>query len=216
MTSPHDSSNDPSSNDQSSSAQSSSSQFPSAQPYPDPHVAAAQQDRPRVIDAAFWIAIVVPVVATALLAVSLYLLQDLFASATGGLPPEQRELLNGQFGQNFVVVLFAAMLAFYVLLTALWILFGFKLRAGRGWARIALTFFAAAWLVNALSTVATGSGPTGGLQPSSTGPTVALGIAQTALGVVGMLAFLVLVWNARSNRFFAAARYAPPGDEPRG
>jgi hypothetical protein len=187
-----------------------------AQPYPNPHLAAEPQERPRAVDAAFWIAIVVPVLATGLLAASLYQLQDLFTSATGGLPPEQRQLLNGQFGQNVVLVLFAAMLTFYLVLTALWIAFGFKLRAGRNWARITLTFFAAAWLVNALSAVATGSGPTGGLRPSSTGSTAALAIAQTALGLVGMLAFLVLVWNARSNRFFATARYAAARDEPRG
>lgn len=184
------------------------------QPYPNPHI--PQAERPRSVEAAFWLAIVVPVVATAMLAASLYLLQDLFASATGGLPLEQQQMLNSQFGQNFVLALFAAMLGFYAVLTALWIAFGFKLRAGRNWARITLTFFAAAWLVNALSSVATGSGPAGGLQPSGGGP-VALGIAQTALGVVGMLAFLALVWNARSNRFFAAAGYARARpDEPRG
>lgn len=177
------------------------------QPYPDPSAAREGVDRPRAVEAAFWIAVVVPIVGTALLAASLYLLQDLFASATGGLPPEQQQMLSSQFGRNFVLALFATMLGCYVVLTALWIAFGVKLRAGRNWARITLTFFAALWLVNALSSVATGSSPAGGLQPSGGGP-VALGVAQTALGVVGMLAFLVLVWNGRANRYFAAAENA--------
>lgn len=174
------------------------------QPYPDPHAHQPAQPRPGTVVAAFWIAVVLPVVATVLIAVSAFLMRDALGSATAGLgggDPEAAEL-----ARTAPLVLSAGVVVFYAVLTALWVVFGFKLRAGRNWARVVLTVFAALWLVNGLGSVVTGSSVATNAQGPNAGPLLVLGAVQSALAVAGMIAFLVLVWSRRSQWFFAAGR----------
>lgn len=70
----------------------------------------------------------------------------------------------------------------------LWIFFGVKMRAGRNWARIVLTVFAA------ISIVAN-------LVAAVTGPTPIL----SALGVVATAAVIVLMYRPAANPYFRAS-----------
>lgn len=180
------------------------------QPYPSPSAPTQQSAgqeayaRPRSVEAAFWIAVVAPVLSTMLIAVDLVLLHGVYLSGLQADPEIQA--LTGGPGEEVVRGISVGVLVFYVVLTALWIVFGVKMRAGRNWARITLTVFAALWLVNGLDAVATGSSPAG--NPAlATWPMVALAAAQSALAVVVVGAFLVLAWVRRSNGFFAAGGY---------
>lgn len=187
-------------------------QYQQADPYaapsaPDP----GEPRRPGTVEAAFWLAVVVPVVATVLYAVSFFQTQGftrelLAAEFAGG----QQELA-AQTAANVLVAFFVVATVVLVVLTALWIIFGFSLRAGRNWARVTLTVFAAVWVLAALSgLIVGGSGwgegelPPGVVEPAGL---VALGYARSALELVAMAAFIVLSYVKPSQWYFAARSY---------
>lgn len=186
--------------------------YPQGNPYaapPAPEHDTAALSRPATINAAFWIAVVVPLLATVLIVVNTFLQQEAIRSSISASDPEVRELAGtaALVGIGFVVFFFAV-------LSGLWILFGFKMRAGRNWARITLTVFASLWLlVSVLNLLgATSMGMTYGsgdvpAPPDPSGGMVALSYTQAGLGLVAMAAFLVLVYLKPSNWFFQAARH---------
>ncbi|MFC7341595.1 hypothetical protein [Saccharopolyspora griseoalba] len=157
---------------------------------------------PRPVLAAFWIALALPVLATLLDVVMWFAeRQDVQEMLVGAAPPEDRA---ARAVAAFLVVLVTL---FDLALTALWIAFGFQLRAGKHWARVVLTAFASIWAVLALMSlvemplarsVAPESAPAGGL--------AALTAGQNATYLVAAVAFVVLVYRPSSNEFFRARR----------
>ncbi|MBB5066945.1 hypothetical protein BJ969_000033 [Saccharopolyspora gloriosae] len=171
----------------------------------------AEPARPVAVECAFWIAIVVPLLVTVLYAVNSMLTQSFLIGTVGsdsGDPALNQEVVGLMAGISFAVFLFVVV--FEVVLTALWITFGFKLRAGRTWARVVLTVFAAFWALYSVGGLITGEpGLTGALAADTPTPAgiVALGYAQSAVGLLAMAAFLVLVHLPASNRYFQASRF---------
>ena len=162
--------------------------------------------RPGRVEAAFWIAVGAPLLITALHAVSSVLARGFLAGAVGAAaaPPEVAELVVG-----VASAVGLAVLVLEVVLTALWIAFGLRLRAGRRWARSVLTAFAAVWAVYAVGGLITGgTGLLGGLAAGSPTPPgiLALGYAQSALGLAAAVAFLGLVRGPEANRYFGGER----------
>ncbi|QUH06200.1 hypothetical protein HUO13_24070 [Saccharopolyspora erythraea] len=156
---------------------------------------------------AFWIAMVLPLLVGVLDTVFAYLTNDATTASVNALlerygvpptPPTPSDWL--------LPALVSAVLA------ALWIAFGFPLRAGRQWARVTLAVFAALWLFaelmgNVLTPVVfavLGGEWDLGL---STGMLVVLVLVRL-LATTGCIVFLVLVFSRRSNEFFRAPR--PP------
>lgn len=180
-----------------------------APPVPTHEIGAAK--RPITVEIAFWIAVIVPLLSTVLSVVSYLLLQgfvnDSIASASTGdadIDSQISSVANG-----FLLFLFIFATIFYLVLTLLWILFGFKMRIGRNWARITLTVFAAFWmlasLISLISLLQGGAAAlTGGLE-GLPGSYFALSYAQVGLGLVGMIAFTTLVFLKPSNWYFQAA-----------
>ncbi|MBA8827156.1 hypothetical protein FHX42_004540 [Saccharopolyspora lacisalsi] len=192
--------------------------YPQANPYAAPPVSSqetAEVPRPSTVDAAFWIAVVVPVVATVLTVVNFVLVMDL---VNGMMSAEFSDLntQNAETARNVarsIVLGMGIFIAFcYAILTGLWILFGFKMRAGRNWARITLTVFAGIWCLSAIGGLVSGAGgvmgmsqlPEGAELPSGL---VILGYVQSGLGLLTMAAFLVLVYLKPSNWYFLATRH---------
>jgi hypothetical protein len=91
--------------------------------------------------------------------------------------------------------------------------FGFKMRAGRNWARITLTVFASIWVVSAVMTLI--SAASGGTMffislPANVHPPTSitvLGFVQGAVSLVAMAAFIVLVNRKPSSAYFRARRF---------
>lgn len=169
---------------------------PQAAPAVSPQEAAGPPKSPAV-EAAFWLAVVTPLVATVLFAAEFFL----FNSALNAeLAP-----IGGQRSTNAVLV---GAMAFGVVvcavLTALWIVFGFKMRAGRDWARVTLTVFAVFWAVWAVASLFSASissvfeNPPAGL--------VVVSWAQPIWGLLAMVLFLALAYSKPSNWFFVAHR----------
>ncbi len=164
------------------------------------------------MECAFWLAVVVPLLVTVLYALNSMRTQS-FLTGTVGSPgadsAQNQEVVGLMAGISFAVFLFVVVLE--IVLTALWITFGFKLRAGRNWARVVLTVFAAVWAAYSIGGLITGEpGLTDALAADVQTPAsiVALGYAQSALGLVAMVAFLVLVYLPASNRYFQASRFS--------
>lgn len=167
--------------------------------------------RPGTVEAAFWLAVVVPLVATVLYAVSFFQTQGfmrefLAAEYAGG----QQEMA-AQTAASVLVAFFVVATVVLVVLSALWIIFGLSLRAGRNWARVTLTVFAAVWVLAALSGLIVGgsSWSEGELPPGVAEPAglVALGYARSVLELVAMAAFIVLSYLKPSQWYFAARSY---------
>lgn len=183
---------------------------------PDPYAAPpppGQQGgppRPTTVETAFWIAVVVPILVTVLTVISFLVGQgfseELMARSLGETTPEALE-----FGRAFMLVGFGLQTFFYLVLTGLWILFGFKMRGGRNWARVTLTVFAALWAVQALVGLAFGGAgnmdmagvPSDVQMPAAM---LVLDYVTNAVSLVGMGAFLALVYLKQSNWYFQAAR----------
>ena len=171
--------------------------------------------RPRTIDAAFWIAVVVPVVATVLTVVNFVLMMDFMNSVMSAELSElntQNAATAREVAGAVVMGMGIAFAFFYAILTGLWILFGFKMRAGRNWARITLTVFAGIWCLSALASLASGAGSTMSMAQLPEGVELPsgimiLGYVQSGLGLLAMAAFLVLVYLKPSNWYFLAARH---------
>ncbi|WP_157405420.1 hypothetical protein [Actinopolyspora halophila] len=192
-----------------------------ANPYAAPPVSASEfaaAQRPTTIDVAFWIAIIAPIVVTLLTAGAMLsvtqMVDEMVAGAdietTSPNAPDPATVANAVFMAIFSIAIF-----FYAVLTGLWILFGFKMRAGRNWARITLTVFAGIWILYMLPTLF-GNGMTSmnnmtlqGSQVDLDPPVAlfALNISTGAVSIIAMIAFLVLVWMRPSNWFFKAVRH---------
>ncbi|TDC94083.1 hypothetical protein E1161_08760 [Saccharopolyspora aridisoli] len=175
----------------------------SAPPVPVHEMAVPQ--RPATVETAFWIAVVLPLLVTVLNVVSYLVLQGWVQDSIGGgsedVTAEVTSAVNGVMMVFFVIVTI-----FYLILTGLWITFGFKLRAGRNWARVTLTIFAAFWAMSSTGTLASGGMATGLSDTEALpGSYYALSYVQGGLGVVGTVAFVVLVFTAKSNAYFDAS-----------
>jgi hypothetical protein len=187
-------------------------QYPQPNPFAAPPVSAHEigaLKRPITVEIAFWIAVVVPLLSTVLSVVSYLLLQgfvnDSIASASTGdadIDAQISSVANG-----FLLFFFIFLTIIYLILTTLWILFGFKMRIGRNWARITLTVFAAFWMLAGLIGLVQGgvafSGDLEGVELP--GSYFALSYSQLGLGLVGMIAFITLVFLKSSNWYFQAA-----------
>ncbi len=184
---------------------------------PDPYAAPPPPgqggpSRPATVETAFWIAVVVPILVTVLTVVSFLVGQgfseELMARSMGEATPEAL-----QFGRAFMLVVFGMQTFFYLVLTGLWILFGFKMRGGRNWARVTLTVFAALWALQALVGLATGGAGTNmdmaGVPSDVQVPAamLVLDYVTNAVSLVGTGAFLALVYLKQSNWYFQAARF---------
>lgn len=152
---------------------------------------------PRPVDAARWLW----VVSALLSAVRTYLvladrngLRDQVRAVEPALPSQQVEaVVNGEI--ILAVLMSAAIVALYVLVAN-------KMRSGRGWARVLLTFFGVIFVVLGLLGVA---GVAGGL---ATAQGLTVDPAEVVLSVVGLatdIAALVAMWVPASNAYFRAA-----------
>lgn len=194
-------------------------------PYAAPPVSpqsSGEVPRPLTLTIAFWLAIAVPVVATVIVAITFLVTQGWMNDAINaninqnGIDPNSEEAqMASSIGNGFLMVVFAIAMIFLLVLTGLWILFAFKMRAGRNWARVTLTIFAAIWVLSGISSLVTGgNGPVNmqatadvpdNLQPPAS--IEALGYVQTGVGLVGMIAFLVLIYLRQTNWYFQAANH---------
>jgi hypothetical protein len=194
-----------------------SGQYPPSNPYAAPPVPAQNTvgyPRPAPVNVAFWIGIVVPIVATVLGVLNFVFIQSwlngLINSTVSGAGADPAEAQNVQHAASTAVILVGGVVAFFwLILTVLWIVFSFKLRAGRNWARITLTVFASIWAVSGVySLINAAGGGTGFVQlpaelhvPNSI---VISGFVSGAIGLVSMATFIAMVFLKPSNWYFQA------------
>ncbi|KAA5833713.1 hypothetical protein F1721_13530 [Saccharopolyspora hirsuta] len=177
----------------------------------------AQIPPPITVEIAFWIAIAVPLLVTVLSVVSFMTLQgylnDTLAGVTSDpeLPSEFQDGMSA-FVNGVMLFTFIFFTVIFLILTGLWILFGFKMRAGRNWARVTLTVFASIWLLNSIFNLIQGGSTTTftGDMPEIAMPTsyYVLTYVQAGLGLLSMGGFIALVFVKPSNWYFNAARRA--------
>ncbi|MGI8308715.1 proline-rich domain-containing protein [Saccharopolyspora hattusasensis] len=188
------------------------SQYPQSNPFAAPPVPAQELStfqRPITVEIAFWIAIVVPLLATVLSVLSYMLLQGFVNdSIAGSMGDPDLDQQIASVANGVMLFFFVFITIIYLVLTGLWILFGFKMRAGKNWARITLTVFAGLWMLFGVIALIQGGSMTmsgdldGANLPSSY---FALSYSQTGLGLVGMIVFLTLAYLKPSNWYFKAA-----------
>ncbi|MGJ7905711.1 proline-rich domain-containing protein [Actinopolyspora sp. H202] len=182
-------------------------------PYAAPPVSAQEIEgppRPNTIDIAFWIAVVVPLLATVLSTISMVLqrnyMERVLDEISGSSTVMSEDVLR-------VAMMFGVVsgLIISVVFTGLWIFFAFKLRAGRNWARITLTVFAGVWILSGLSGLVRATVPQTVQFPEGGSYTLEIPTAQlvtsyvqSGLVLLAMIAFIVLVYLKRSNGFFQA------------
>ncbi|MFC9688879.1 hypothetical protein ACFTSF_10085 [Kribbella sp. NPDC056951] len=172
--------------------------------------------RPAAVEIAFWIAVVVPPLATALNVAAFVVVKmavdDVFGTTGGDAQAslvDLRDKVNGP-----LLGLFILSTVVYMLVSGLWILLGLKMRSGRHWARITLTAFASLWALSSL--VALIGGDTQGFMTADIPPFfelpssyLVLDYARSALVLLAMTAFIPLVFLRPSNRYFTAQRRLP-------
>ncbi|WP_157062754.1 hypothetical protein [Actinopolyspora mortivallis] len=178
--------------------------------------------RPITVTIAFWIAVLAPIVVTLLMGATMLSMSE-FVGQTVDAALTEQDIPENMTREEFrsammagMMILFGFFFFLFAALTTLWIVFGFKMRAGRNWARITLTVFAAVWLVftlpnlfgNGMTSVNSTQTVNGQTVHIDEVPTVltALNISIGAVSVVSTIAFLVLVWLRPSNWFFSAAK----------
>ncbi|MEB3370312.1 hypothetical protein [Saccharopolyspora mangrovi] len=176
----------------------------SAPPVPVHEMAVPQ--RPATVETAFWIAVVLPLLVTVLNVVSYLMLQGWVNNSMSGGADEELTAEMTSAVHGVMMVFFIVLTIFYLILTGLWIAFGFKLRAGRNWARVTLTIFAGFWAMSSIGTLGSG-GMAAGLAEGEAlpGSYYALSYVQGGLGVIGTVAFVVLVFVPKSNAYFDAS-----------
>lgn len=190
--------------------------YPAVNPYAAPPVSGrevAAPSAPATITTAFWIAMVVPVLVTVLYAVYMLLtLRFVNDAIDSAVPSGVGAGEASDFAASMMavmVVVFVVVTIAYAVLTALWIVFGFKMRAGRNWARVTLTVFAVLWGLGAVVALVSGGATFGTTDtvPELDTPTslVVLGYVQNGLSLFAMITFVVLVFLKPSNWFFEAA-----------
>jgi hypothetical protein len=171
--------------------------------------------RPGAVEIAFWIAVVVPPLATVLNVAGFVVVKravdDVFGTTGGDTQASMYELHDKVNGPLLGLFIFFTVV--YLLLSGLWILLGLKMRSGRHWARITLTVFASLWALSSL--VALIRGDTQGFTTADIPPFfefpssyLVLDYARSALDLLAMAAFIPLIFLRRSNRYFTARR--PP------
>ncbi|MBB5154641.1 hypothetical protein [Saccharopolyspora phatthalungensis] len=188
-------------------------QYPQSNPFAAPPVSShelGELRRPITVEIAFWIAVVVPLVATVLSVVSYLLLQGFVNDSLAGAATGEAKIdaQISSIANGVLLFIFIFLTIVYLILTTLWILFGFKMRAGRNWARVTLTVFAAVWMLAGVIGLIQGGSTTmsGGLEDVQLpGSYFALSYGQLGLGLVGMIAFTTLVYLKPSNWYFQAA-----------
>jgi hypothetical protein len=145
---------------------------------------AAAPARPSTVEGSFWAFIastVIGLVGGFLIFASRDDLADALRNSnrqTGG------GLTDAQIDQAVTLTMVVA-LVIAVIIAALYLLFAFKLRAGRNWARIVLTVITALQLLSVL-----------------VGQTTVLGYISVVVAVIGV----VLAFLAPSNAYFAAGK----------
>lgn len=140
--------------------------------------------RPGTIEGAFWAFIAAPVIG---LLGGLLIFADRDRIAAGLRDTDRQRggnLTDAQLDQVVTVTMITAVVI-AVVIAGLYLLFAFKLRAGRNWARIVLTVLAALQLLSVL-----------------TGQSTIGGYVAVLAAVVGV----VLSFTGPSNAFFAAAK----------
>ncbi|WP_206784973.1 hypothetical protein [Amycolatopsis sp. MtRt-6] len=140
--------------------------------------------RPGTIEGAFWAFIAAPVIG---LIGGLLIFADRDRIAAGLRDTDRQRggnLTDAQLDQVVTVTMITAVVI-AVVIAGLYLLFAFKLRAGRNWARIVLTVLAALQLLSVL-----------------TGQSTIGGYVAVLAAVVGV----VLSFTGPSNAFFAAAK----------
>ncbi|SEF20128.1 hypothetical protein SAMN05421837_101239 [Amycolatopsis pretoriensis] len=145
---------------------------------------AAAPARPSTVEGAFWAFIastVIGLVGGFLIFASRDAIADTLRNSnrqSGG------SLTDAQIDQAVTITMVVA-LVIAVVIAALYLLFAFKLRAGRNWARIVLTVITALQLLSVL-----------------VGQTTVLGYISVVVAVIGV----VLSFLTPSNAYFAAAK----------
>ncbi|WP_344685872.1 hypothetical protein [Saccharopolyspora taberi] len=190
---------------------------PYAAPQVPAHELAGPPAAPQTVNTAFWIAMVMPLLTTVLTVVMFLVLNSSINDLINTSLPQDEELgpeFNDSmrsFATGFIMAIFIGTAILYAILSALWILFGFKMRAGRNWARVTLTVFAGIWLLSSISGLATGTGnvSTGSSLEGMNIPSsyLVLGYVNSGLGLLAMAGFITLVFLKPSNNFFQAAKY---------
>jgi hypothetical protein len=176
----------------------------SAPPVPVHEMAVPQ--RPATVETAFWIAVVLPLLVTVLNVVSYLMLQGWVNDSMSGGADEELAAQMTSAVNGVMMVFFIVLTIFYLILTGLWIAFGFKLRAGQNWARVTLTIFAGFWAMSSLGTLGSGGLAAGMAEGEALpGSYYALSYVQGGLGVIGTVAFVVLVFVSKSNAYFDAS-----------
>lgn len=177
------------------------------------------------MEAAFWVSVVIPLLSTVLAVVSYLLLLNFVGNLFDAAAPESSTAApqpDGVLSQirTFMLGVFIFLTVVYLVLTALWILFGFKMRAGKNWARVTLTVFAGLWVLSSVGSLPSAGGMTafssadlpGGVEPP--GGLIALGYVQAAIGLAGMIAFVVLAFVGPSTRYFRVMSGQNPAAAP--
>lgn len=152
--------------------------------------------RPATVAAAFWLWIVV--VVAGVVSVVLIFTSDIFDEALRAAGVSQ---LNDVYRAALNTARIAAV-AGSLIFAGLYLLFAFKMRAGRNWARIVLTVVAGLGIASTLGAVSTSANVNGvaiNVRPASS---VAIGWVQIVLEV----ASIVLMYTGGANQFFAAMK----------
>ena len=190
---------------------------PYAAPQVPAHELAGPPGPPQTVNVAFWISIVMPLLTTVLTVVAFLMLNSSINDMIESSLPQDQELgpeFNDSmrsFASGIIMTIFIATTIIYAILSGLWILFGFKMRAGRNWARVTLTVFASLWLLSSIGGLISGSGnvSTSGSLEGMQLPTgyLVLNYVTSGLGLLTMAGFIALVFLKPSNDFFQAAKY---------
>lgn len=171
--------------------------------------------RPVAVEVAFWIAAVVPLLATVLNVAGFVVVKravdDVFGTTGGDAQAAMYELHDKVNGPLLGVFIFFTVI--YLFLSGLWLMLGLRMRNCRHWARITLTVFASLWALSSL--IALVRGDTQGFMTADIPPFfdfpgsyLVLDYARSALDLLAMAAFIPLVFLTRSNRYFTTRHTA--------
>ncbi|KAA5837214.1 hypothetical protein F1721_05285 [Saccharopolyspora hirsuta] len=166
--------------------------------------------RPVAVEIGFWIAVVVPLLVTVVDVVGFTVVKAAvdgrYRWAGGSSQEAMYELHDAVNGVMFYAFVLSAVI--HLVLSGLWMVFGFAMRDGRNWARIALVVLASLWVL--VSAVGLIRGDTEGFTdvaaPSSfelPASYFVLDHVESALGLLAMGSFIALVLLKQSNRYFS-------------
>ena len=155
----------------------------------------AEPARPRTVDLAFWCWILTTVIS--LIGLVLTLTSSVWEDAVAaGVRSSGETRIDVQ---SLVTVAKAILIVVFLISVAIYLLFAFKMRAGRNWARITLTVFGAFTIISSL-TPATGSVTVNSetFSAGSRGP--------GWITAVVVLAAIILMFVGESNKYFADSK----------